>query len=222
MDIQSKVYATVGHLSTHYGTRAKRSEYSQQALYAHAALALCSGEDGGPNATFVLDPKEHVAKWGFNTIYKAIAGTFHHLILLDGANEAYNPRATYLERTKNAEAYEHLYRQGFRSLNEKLTEEWDGVVLYSVPRTVSGGLIEVITLNPDYMVNDTQTAAEVYMERLEAQARGQLRSKARNITKSAGQARALQILSEVTESIEDMVPSRGIREDTYGQRLLDF
>lgn len=223
MNIESRVFTTVGHMQTHFGNREKRGDFTQQALFAHSALSLCRNEEGEPTATFVLDRRDHVEMWGFNTIYKAIAGTFHHRILLGGANEAYNPRATYSEMARNAEQFEQLYRQGFRSLNDKLTEEWDGVVIYGVPRTVTGGLIEVITLNPDYVVNDAgQTAAEIHMMRLQHQTKGQIKAKARQLAKTAGHLRALQILTEVAETVETLMPQRGFREDEYGQRLLDF
>lgn len=223
MNIESKVFTTVDHMRSHIGSREKRGDFTQQALYAHAALSLCRDEEGEPSATFVLDPEEHILRWGFNTIYKAVAGAFHHRILLDGNNGSYNPKATYSEMARNAEQYEQLYRQGFRSLNDKLTEEWDGVVVYAVPRTVSGGIIEVITLNPDYVVNEAgHTAAEIHMARIQNFTKSQIRSKAKQLAKSAGHFRALQILNEVADSVDAFMPKRGYREDEFGQRLLDF
>lgn len=224
MNTTSKIATTVSHMETHLGGRKKHGNFTQQALFLHAALALCRDADGAPTATFTLDREEHIEKWGFKTIYQAIAGEYHHLILLNGANESYNPKATYSQMTHNASTYEHIYRQGLLSLNNILAAEWDGVRIYAVPRiATAGGLIEVITLNPDFVVNGSgQTAAEVQEKRVKLQAEGILTAKAKTLTKTAGHEKAMQILAEVTDAINDYVPPRGFREDEFGQGLLPY
>ena len=176
---------TQSRMQTHYGDKKRHFERDQQALRAASALLSVNG-------TFEF--KEEYKKFGYGNIFQAIAGELHE----QGSNG--------MQKAENAREFEHVYRQGMQALNQKLLEDWSSTVIYSVPRQVDGKAIEFITTDPNLVVNDSgETAAQIFFKREEKRTKGQMTASAKKLTRSSGKDKALGVLMDVINNIEQYV-----------------
>lgn len=100
---------------------------------------------------------------GYETIYQYMAGEF---FAKDGKFKA---------KADCANEQAHIMRNGVNALRERWLELC-GEILFVIPRYSNRREIQVITIDPDYVVNATgQTAADVYFERDMKSMNGQMR-----------------------------------------------
>lgn len=150
-----------------------------------------------PNLTINWDLNSDTV--GFETIWEYIAGECY--------GRGQKPRV----KIDRAMEYAHVMKNGIMRLKERLFEEW-GTILYIVPRTENSRNIEVITLNGDFVVNESgQTAREIYFNRGYKGAMGQVRSVYNRTVSILGNDKSThvreRIVSQVQETLNQPLPS---------------
>ena len=122
-----------------------------------------------------IDWDAHNCVVGYETIYHYVAG------------EYFGAGLKPMAKAEAANEYVGVIKQGFRSLRETMLEQHN-ILVYMTPRTANGLKIEVITIDPDYVVDAITgaTADDIATERDARQAQGQVRSAYRRQAKIRG------------------------------------
>lgn len=151
-------------------TRVGNSERERHIILQCALAGEVLNRQGG---TIDFDASsEDVKRKGIRTIWEYIAFLYPcdsgMRLLVDPSDR---------ERWLSVEENAVVYRHGFTSLRQKILEHWrQNLYLYMVPRRREKSLIEVITINPDYLVNTVDTAKDLVILRTDKQAQSVLQS----------------------------------------------
>ena len=123
--------------------------------------------------------------FGYDTIWEYCAG------------EHWGRNKKPMQKVEFAKEHALDMRNGFSRLKERLLDEW-GYVLLTVPRSVDRQQIVVITLDTEYVVNESgQTANDIQLLRDEKLARGQLKSTFHRTARLVGVESAKQSLESI-------------------------
>jgi hypothetical protein len=130
-----------------------------------------------------LDP------FGYETIWEYCAG------------EYFGRDRKAREKSNFVDSHTHIMRNGFNRLKEHLFEQF-GRVLFVVPRTERNRLVQVITLDRDYVINSKgDTALNIFLGRDSKAVNGQLMAVYRRSAMIYGPDSAKMQLSENLESV---------------------
>jgi hypothetical protein len=169
---------------------------------AHDQLALKFAKRfmrAGGTFLFTQDMRD----FGYSTIWEAMAGELE----VEGAKP--------FQKVENAREFESHYRVGCQALNAKLISQWDDAVIFTLPRRENGALIEVITLNPEFIVNEATgaTAFEVWQAREKSRAVGQAKATIRKLSRATSAEGAKTLLRDVIDrELIDFTMPRGTLE----------
>lgn len=126
--------------------------------------------------------------FGYETIWQAMAGELE----VEGAKP--------FKKVENAGEFAVEYQRGCTMLNAKLIDQWDDVVIFTLPRKENGALIEIITLNPEYVVNAAgDTAFKVWQARERSRAVGQVKATVKKLTRATTVVGAKTLLRDVID-----------------------
>ncbi len=179
--VVDKVTTTLGSMMTHYGSRKKKFDRDQLAVKALRVLV--------ENDLTIRMTDEHFAQ-GYDHIFEMIAGELH------------DKRAKPRDKFRNSEEFAAAYRRGFAALNERLLEDWAGLVLLSVPLTKSSNKIRVITLDRDLIVNDMgETAWDVHCAVDIGRVRGQATNTAKRLHRAVGLDETKAIFNDILKDV---------------------
>lgn len=143
-----------------------------------------------------------IIDWDPTTCPMGYATVYHHI-----AGEYFGAGLKPMEKAEQSNDYAGTLKQGFNSLRETMLEQHN-ILLYMVPRTPTNLKIEVISIDPDYVVDTItdMTVDDVAAERDSKQAQGQIRSAYTRQAKihSKEEAKA-KIMLAVNKAINDPI-----------------
>jgi hypothetical protein len=188
-ELIAKVKRTGERLETRVGHTEKRRHLKILSLLAFKALAYFDW-----TIDFQADSQESKER-GLDNIWEHIA--WHYPI---GCDRLSIVQPTERQRWECVNEHVDDFKNGFMDLQRHLIDDHH-LPLYMVPRFVSRRDFEVITISPDFKVNETETAKEVCSRRTIKQARGHIGSVVRKTTTLGLDPRAVfeRVLSEALE-----------------------
>ena len=191
-EFESKVESSLTHAIKYADKEGKRmrrqSAYDVAKVQAASALKYFN---------YTIDWDQNNDPMGYGTVYEYIAGEYF------GAGKKPMEKAEAV--AENAQTM----KIGFRSLQAALLDQHN-LLLYMVPRISTSLKIEVITINPDYTVdeNSGSTADDISTERDSRQAQGQVRSAYTRQAKVHGEKEAKERMGQAfKKAIGAPVPS---------------
>lgn len=154
-----------------------RSEDSAEWSMTHAGTFLIE-----KNGTISWDGDSD--QFGYNNVWEFCAG------------EHFGKNCKPKTKAELAELHFMTMKNGYRNLQKRLEEEW-GMNLIMTPRRENGKYIEVITLDPTFVVNSAgQTAGDLYMNRGFKMTIGQLSHLYRRTALHIGEGNANNLISD--------------------------
>lgn len=167
-----KLKASADRLEVRWGDRQKHNTREQYASVAVRLLYQCGG-------TFEFT--DELWDWGYRTIWQAMAG------------ELVKPTANQKEKGELADEWAHKIQQGIYALNEVLYQDFALQVL-CVPRNKGDQRIRVVTVDPDFVVNDNgDTAVQIWQKREVDRAGGQMKASTRKMARLYGPTTAVDV-----------------------------
>jgi len=167
-----KLKASADRLEVRWGDRQKHNTREQYASVAVRLLYQCGG-------TFEFT--DELWDWGYRTIWQAMAG------------ELVKPGANHKEKGELADEWAHKIQQGIYALSEVLYQDF-GIQVLCVPRQKGDQRIRVVTVDPDFVVNDNgETAVQVWQRRELDRAGGQMKASTRKMARLYGPEAAVNV-----------------------------
>lgn len=150
------------------------------------------------NGTYVWDLDDPQNGSGiFDSIYEKLAADIHA------------PMGSVRTRVEVAQERAHEARAGITALAKWLDEQW-GIPLYRCNPSGTGKKITVVTINPDFVVNEDtgETASELQQVRDRKAVAGQLNSSFKRLGRERGEAYARGVLEEAVRGVlADSLPA---------------
>jgi hypothetical protein len=189
-DSMGKMEVAITKLASSWGRGKKHILKEQQALLFARALSHRGG-------TFIFTDEHR--KNGLDNIWEAMAYELH------------DPSANIRQKYENADMFATTYRQGFNAFNDLLLDLFEDQYILSVPRSVDGGRIEIITFDQSLEVNPKgaegeRTALEVWAKRGNKRIKGQITSIAKHLVRADGQEATLTKISNAAEEAINELP----------------